>query len=114
MKSQKLNVDIGEEIKRLSKLIIILCLFMQNTGCTTASNGAINKSVSQKEPAGFKIWDRYLETNHIYGQPVIINHQEGLSLYCKKHRKWETIKAFWNPTEDNYYYVVSNHRRWNK
>lgn len=114
MKSQELRESILEDVKRLSKFIVILCLFMQDTGCTTAPNGAINKVVEQKEPEGFKIWDKYLETHHIYGQPVIIHHQEGLSLYCKKHRKWETIKAFWNPTEDNYYYVISNHRRWNK
>ena len=114
MKSQELSESILEDVKRLSKVIVILCLFMQDTGCTTAPNGAINKVVEQKEPEGFRIWDKYLETNHIYSQPVIIHHQEGLNLYCKKHRKWETIKAFWDPNADNYYYIISDHRRWNK
>jgi hypothetical protein len=45
MKSQELRESILEDLKRLSKFIVILCLFMQDTGCTTAPNGAINKVV---------------------------------------------------------------------
>ena len=73
---------------RIMGLIVLGCLlilYLQLLGCTTAPNGAINKTVVHEEPDGFKIWDRYLETYHVYNQPVIIHHQEGLSLYCKKH-----------------------------
>lgn len=111
MRSLSRNGSIGEELKRLSKLIVVSCLFMHDIGCTTAPNGAINVVKPVEDPEGYVIYDRYYETNHIYNQPIITHHMEKLTLFCKKHRKWEVITPLWDQTNNNYYYLIKQHKR---
>ena len=82
------------------------------TGCTTAQNGAINRTVKKQTAKGYNIFDKVRQIEHVYSQPVIMRHQEKLTLYCREHKGWEVIKAFWEPTDDEYYYVINRHKKW--
>ncbi len=107
-----LKESIVDVVLKSLKWFVVAYLLLSHTGCTTAPNGAINRTTEKPTYEGYKIYDRYIETFHVYSQPVIINHGNKLTLFCKKHKKWEIIKAFWDSNIDNYYYIISDHKRW--
>ena len=102
-------VDVA--LKSLKWFIVGFLLFA-HTSCTTAPNGAINKVVPEPQAEGYNVFDKLRQINHVYSQPVILHHKDKLTLYCRQHKKWEIVMAFWEPTEDDYYYIVNEHRKW--
>ena len=107
-----LKESIVDAVLKSLKWLVVGCLLVSDTGCTTAPNGAINKVTTPKQQEGYKVFDKLREVTHVYRQPVIMRHREKLTLYCKQHKKWEIVMAFWEPTEDDYYYVINEHKKW--
>ena len=109
-----LNVkeSILDVVVKSLKWFVVGYLLLTYIGCTTAPNGAINKSTPSVQAEGYIVFDKLRQVNHVYRQPVIMHHKDKLTLYCMQHKKWEIITAFFEPTDDSYYYVVNEHRKW--
>lgn len=104
------------------KVLILLLLLV---GCTNAPNGAFNHTSPQVSIDGEIVdtWPNhkpvdthYLKDTrgeiHSYKLPVIMHHQTQLVQYCKNHKNWESIRAFWNPKTDEYEYLVRQKGNW--
>tara|TARA_B100000902_G_scaffold253446_1_gene239947 strand:- start:1608 stop:1955 length:348 start_codon:yes stop_codon:yes gene_type:complete len=115
MKKRKLlnlKENIVDVVLRSLKWFIVGYFLLAHTGCTTAPNGAINKVTPQIQEDGYRVFDKLRQINHVYSKPVVLNHKEKMTQYCRQHKKWEIIMAFWEPTDDSYYYLVNEHRKW--
>ena len=104
--------------------LAIIAILISN--CTSAPNGAISYNSIQyfvndkfhdsiPEEYIFKTWGYRIEDavgrEHTYKNKVSIPHQRKENLYCTIHRRWEVVKAHYNPTNQGYYYWVSVHKR---
>tara|TARA_B100001094_G_C18041313_1_gene725145 strand:+ start:423 stop:776 length:354 start_codon:yes stop_codon:yes gene_type:complete len=107
-----LKENIVDVVLKSLKWFIIGFLLLTHIRCTTASNGAINKSVVIKQSTGYTVYDKLRQTNHVYAKPVDLYHQEKMTQYCKQHKKWEIITAFWQSTDDSYNYIINESRKW--
>ncbi len=106
--------------KYIGLLLLLSLLLMSSLRCTSASNGAFNKNTTLYYQDGkfldtlVQIHDRPMEFPikdtrdyiHYYKQPVIIHHGEVLTLFCKRDKQWEKIKAFYNHDNETYDYSV--------
>ena len=119
--------DLEKAVMRIGMLIVVGCmviLYLQLISCTNAPNGAFNHTSPQVSIDGeiLKDWPKHKPIDkhyikdvrdelHEYKLPVIMHSHTQLVQFCKIHKGWEVLKAYWNPKIDGYDYVVSRHKK---
>ena len=93
---------------------ILMILYLQLIGCTSSSNGAFNHAspdfYQESKHMEFPVKDTR-DYIHYYKQPVIIHHGEMLTLYCRRDKQWEKIRAKYDYNRDTYNYHIIRMRK---
>jgi len=102
-----------EQVDKMNRYLptvlwLLACLLFCMLNCNCASTHQLDSGL---EARGFFTLEDKRALVHEYKQPIIMEHNDKLTLYCAKHFEWEVIRASYDSKQDDYIYFVTTHEK---